>query len=140
MDEMNRSLNNLAEELGVGSKVLFLGYREDVSELYSIFDVYCLPSLYEGMPITILEAMASGVPIAATDVLGINGLITSGENGILAKSCDNAALAHAIVSILEDNDLAARLADNASKYVNDQHSMDVWIGRCEEVFMTVYGK
>jgi glycosyltransferase involved in cell wall biosynthesis len=87
------------------------------------------------MPITILEAMASKVPIAATDVLGINELITSEENGILAESDNSVALADAIMSLLGNTDLASRMTENAFTYVKERHSMEAWLQSYEDLFL-----
>ena len=139
-DLMNGSLKGLADGMGLGSKVLFLGARKDVPELYSVLDVFCLPSLYEGMPISILEAMASKVPIVATDVLGIRGIITSDETGLLVKSNDAQALADGIERLLVDSGLRGHTTRKAFEYVSNHHNMNAWINRYKEFFSSIYAK
>ncbi len=139
-DQMGGAIQQFAESLGIGSRVLFLGHREDIPELHAVLDVFCLPSLYEGMPISILEAMAARVPIVATDVLGIRGIITSGETGLLVKSNDAQALADGIERLLADSDLRRYTTRKAFEYVSNHHNMNAWIDRYKELFSSIRAK
>ena len=86
LDCMNGEIQRFASDSGAGEKILFLGKRDDVPELLKIIDLFCLPSIYEGMPLTVLEAMASGVPVIGSDTLGINEIVKDGVNGMLFPS------------------------------------------------------
>lgn len=96
------SLEAQARKLGIASQVWITGDRNDVPEILRLFDLFALPSLGEGISNTILEAMASGLPIVATRVGGNPELVTEGENGLLVPSGDPAALAAALARLLGD--------------------------------------
>lgn len=75
----------LARRLGVGDRVFFLGYREDIASLLPLCDVALAASKREGLPVNVMEAMACGLPIVATDIRGHRELVATGENGYLVK-------------------------------------------------------
>ena len=75
--ELKEYLKNLAKELGVSDKVKFLGYRKDVLEIYKIADLFLFPSKREGLPCSLIEAMACGLPCVASDVRGNKDLLRS---------------------------------------------------------------
>src|SRR6185295_14572896 len=86
----------------------FLGHREDAEALYPAFDLLVLSSLYEGLPYVLLEAMALGVPVVATDVLGSRDVVVDGETGSLARVNDPADIAKKILTLLEDSEKLER--------------------------------
>jgi len=104
------ALEAQARELGVASRIRFLGQRDDIARLLASADVFVLPSLYEGLPITVLEAMAAGTPVVATAVDGTAEAVVDGATGILVPPAHSAALSTAIRSVLTDRDLAARFS------------------------------
>jgi glycosyltransferase involved in cell wall biosynthesis len=107
--ERNR-LEALAADLGVAERVRFLGHRDDMAALVDAADAVALPSLWEGLPISLLEAMAAGTPVVATRIAGTDELVASGTNGLLVEPRDADALAGAIRTVLDDPTTAARLA------------------------------
>jgi glycosyltransferase involved in cell wall biosynthesis len=100
-------LEAYAKERGISERVLFLGRRGDIPELLANCDVFVLPSLFEGFPLSILEAMAAGKPVIATKIGGTDEAVVDGMTGILVPPRDGAALAQAIRQLLA----APRLAD-----------------------------
>jgi glycosyltransferase involved in cell wall biosynthesis len=100
--ELENELKREAQNLGIVSYVKFLGFREDVKELYKIMDVFVLSSLTEGLPLSLIEAMASKVPVVATDVGGIPEVIDDGVNGLLVPPADPQAMAKKIICLLKD--------------------------------------
>jgi len=120
--EDETKLRQLAAELSITSKVHFLGWRNDVPRILPAFDVYVQPSLSEGLPMSILEAAATGLPIVATDVGGIPEIITNRENGLLIPPCDEAALAEAIIAVLTDVALMRNLGAQAQHSAISAHS------------------
>ena len=102
------TLRRLAAELGVEDRVCFAGYRRDVPRLMKCFDLYTHASRFEGMPIVVLEAMASGCPIVATAVDGTRELIENGVHGLLVPPENPASLAEAIQAALADPAAAVR--------------------------------
>jgi glycosyltransferase involved in cell wall biosynthesis len=99
-----------ANALGVADRVDFLGHRTDVAQLLACSDVVVLPSLYEGLPLSVLEAMASERPVVATAVGGTDEAVVDGETGFLVPPGDPASLADALKKVLDDPELARRLA------------------------------
>jgi glycosyltransferase involved in cell wall biosynthesis len=101
---------DLAKELarrGLAERVRLIGFRSDVPALLAAADLFCLTSRREGVPIAILEAMAAGKAVVATDVGGVGELVVAGETGLLAPAGDDAALADCLLGLLNDRDLCA---------------------------------
>ena len=97
---LENSLKQEAVNLGVDKNVLFVGPRLDMPELLKLFDLYVLPSLWEGLPMVILEAIAAGCPIIATDVGGIPSAVIHKKNGILIEPANSGKLALVIIKLL----------------------------------------
>lgn len=83
---METELKKKAHELGIEKKLLLLGFRNDVADLYNIADVFVFPSLQEGLPVAVMEAMAMGLPIVASRIRGSEDLVVSGKGGYLVDS------------------------------------------------------
>jgi len=106
---LKESLQQLAAEQGIGDRVHFLGHRDDVPDLLAAADIFAMPSLWEGLPLAVLESMFAGKPIVASAVSGIPEAVTSGEEGLLTAPGDTEALAAALRQLLEDSALRDRL-------------------------------
>jgi glycosyltransferase involved in cell wall biosynthesis len=106
---LERELRRKVGRLGLEKKVLFLGGRGDVSELMASSELLALPSLFEGLPLSALEAMAAGLPVVGTRVCGTSEAVTDGVTGRLVEPADPGALAGAILEVLQQPGLAARL-------------------------------
>jgi glycosyltransferase involved in cell wall biosynthesis len=107
-----------------GDNVHFTGARDDVPDLLASFDVYAQPSLYEGLCVAVLEAQAAGVPVVATPVGGMRETVVEGETGLVVPVGDARALASAIRGLIEDKELAARLAAEAERRVRANYTVD----------------
>lgn len=92
-----------------GNRVIFTGFRDDIPEIMSIMDVFVLPSHREGLPRTIIEAMASGKPVVATDISGCREEVVVGETGFLVPVKNPQSLAYSIGQILDNPSLAERM-------------------------------
>ncbi len=102
-----------ARELGASDRVRFLGFQRDVAEATAAFDVSAFPSLWEGTPLTVFEAMAMGKPIVATSVDGLRDVLRDSDNALVVPPRDASALARALERILDEPDLASRLSERA---------------------------
>jgi glycosyltransferase involved in cell wall biosynthesis len=111
------ALERLAHDTGVASRVTFTGFRADVPRLLAAMDVYAQPSANEGLPLSILEAMAAGKPIVATRVGGMVEQIEHEVTGLLVPLDSREALAQAILRLLEDKHLAERVGRQARSRV-----------------------
>lgn len=131
-------LEALSRDLGVRDRVIFSGERSDANELYRIFDAYCLTSLYEGLPLTILEAMASRVPVIGTDVLGIREVIDDGQTGYLVALNAWQELGGRIdaVSKLSARD-RRRMVERAHRKVTEEYSIERSAGEYDRLFQMV---
>jgi sugar transferase (PEP-CTERM/EpsH1 system associated) len=116
-------LESMVENLGLHGVVRFLGARHDVPELIASLDVAVLSSKEEGLPLCILEALASGKPVVATRVGGIPSVVLKGETGILVPAGDPEALSSALLSMLSDADHAKQLGQNGRKLVERRYDL-----------------
>lgn len=113
------------EAMGLGDKVIFSGhFSGDVKTLLANFDVYAFPSLWEGFPYSILEAMRSGCAIVSTDVGGIKEAITNNTEGILVAPKSSIALANAIEFLFQNEVIRKQLSDNARKKFNEEFTLN----------------
>ena len=103
-------LEVMTAELGLSKTVLFLGRRNDVPRLLACCDLFVLPSSAEGLPNSVLEAMAAGLPVVATRVGGIPEIIDDGASGLLVAPRDPQSLAAAILQLLANEEFARQLA------------------------------
>ena len=116
---MTDELKTLAQTLGITSHVIFTGARKDVEELLQCMDIFASSSLWEGVPTVMLEAMASGVPIIATDIPGTNELIQHGKNGWLLPPHDSQTLAETLLAFIKTPRLGEDLIKNGKVTVQE---------------------
>ena len=98
--------------MGAADRVVFLGWRDDIEEIMPIFDVFVLPSLNEGMGRVLVEAMAAGRPVVASDVGGIPDLVKDGENGFLAEPGNARELSRGIKKLLSSETMRAQMGES----------------------------
>ncbi len=127
-------LEDYAGELGIGERTVFTGYREDIDSLIGMIDISVLSSDSEGLPMVVLESMAAAKPVVATEVGGIPELITDGETGVLVRPKDPAALAGAILRLVEDEDLRKTMGGAAKVRIEDVFSTETMIERYEDLY------
>ena len=129
-----RDLRSYAKKLGIDRKVKFTGYLKEINALYSIMDVFVLSSIFEGLPYTLLEAMAIGVPVVATAVGGVPEVITSERKGILVAPRDPHAIAEKILFLLQHPETAKQMASRAAAGVREHFSLKAMIGETTNVY------
>ncbi|MBF0557736.1 MAG: glycosyltransferase [Nitrospirae bacterium] len=133
-------MEGLARKLGVAEYVIFTGFINDIAEVYSFSDLSILSSLSEGIPQSIMQAMAAGVPVVATRVGGIPEIISHMETGILVEPLDHEALAEGIIKILRNSDLAASFSEKAKEFVLKHHSMRIMLDKTESLYRSLLEK
>jgi glycosyltransferase involved in cell wall biosynthesis len=111
-----------------------LGYREDVADLLVNCDVFVLPSLTEGLPVSVLEAMAASKPVVASDVGGNKEVVIHGETGLLVPPRDSRALAEAIHTIVSDPVLGRRFGTAARTRAQREFSQEDMVRRVTEIY------
>ncbi len=110
---MQRELHETAEELGLAHCFRFLGYRPDAVQIMSGFDIFCLASHHEGLPIALMEALVLGLPVVATNVGGIAEIVTDGREAILVPPGEPQQLAAALMTVARDPALRAEMSLHA---------------------------
>ena len=130
-NELRREIGRL----GLEDRFLLLGERSGAAGLISLADVFVLPSLWEGLPLALLEAAALGKPIAATDIDGVREVVRDGETALLVPPADPRRLADAVVRLLEDGDLAARLGARARAEIPGLFTLSGMIGAIEKLYL-----
>jgi glycosyltransferase involved in cell wall biosynthesis len=131
--ECLKELEQLAKSKGLSDIFEFAGFHSDASQHMRSFDIFVLPSLSEGLSSAILEAMASSLPIVATNVGGIPELVTNGDNGLLVAPADSAALALAIQRLAENPDESIRMGLRGRERIEKQFTLERKISETEKL-------
>ncbi len=132
--ELQAALLEQAAALGISANVHLLGQRPNAAQLAQAFDLAVLASLHEGLPNTVMEAQAAGVPVVATAVGGVLELITDGVTGYLAPAANAAGLAEKLLQALADEPGRARIAARGRAFVLDQFSMQRMVAATEQLY------
>lgn len=114
-------VNGLARAALPRAHIMFVGERSDVAELLPAFDVFALPSRYEGLPVAIVEAMKSGIPVAGTAVNSVSDVVIPGETGLLVPAGKPRVMARAIRYLLDNPAQAQRMASTAQDRIRNRH-------------------
>lgn len=133
--DYHEHLHELSERLGVSGYVWFTGHRSDVAALLSQSSLSVLPSHSEGLSNSLIESMAAGLPLVATDVGGNPELIRHGVNGLLVPVRDVAALTAAINAILDDPALATRYGEASLRFCHEQFSMSKMVAATQDIYL-----
>jgi len=120
--------------LGIGDKVAFLGRRSDIARLLRGMHVFVLSSVKEGLPLALLEAMASGIPVVATNVGGVPQVVQDGHTGILCPPGEPFELAQSINQLILDEELRRRVAANARSLVEHSYSLRAMLSGYESLY------
>jgi colanic acid/amylovoran biosynthesis glycosyltransferase len=136
-----QELEQLARQLGIYERLDFAGYvdPERVREYLRQSDIFILPSFAEGVPVCLMEAMASGVPVLSTYVGGIAELVESEQTGLLVPAGDSSALSQAIVRYLDDFELRQRVSRLARQKIVAAFNLDEEVGKLAELFQSYAG-
>jgi len=110
----------MAADYGVAEAIHFLGRRRDVADLLAASDLFLFPSLYEGLPLAVLEAMATGLPVVASDCTSLPELIESGKHGLLFRSGNPCELEDNVLWALNNPNEMVRMAEAAYDRVQTQ--------------------
>lgn len=121
---LRERLEALARELNIQNNTCFAGTRNDMPGVYASLDIFVLPSLYEGLPMALLEALAAGKPVIATPVGAVPKLIQNQETGLLVEPENSQSLYTAICRLITDASLRHRLAANGQRFVQEHFSAE----------------
>ena len=131
---LREELEAHAARLGITAHLRFLGHREDVRDLLWIYDIFVLPSLSEGMPLALLEAMAAGLPAVAANVGGVIEVLEDRKTGLLVPPGDSRALADTIMTLLGNPPLVKGLGEAAHQTAATRFSLTGMIRAYEGVY------
>lgn len=130
-------LEGLARSSGMGGAVAFLGERRDIPEMLGATDVFVMPSIAEGLPNALLEAMAMARPIVATGVGGIPEVMEDGVSGLLVSARDAQGLASAIRAMVVDRESGARMGRAARGFIERNYGIKATARRWEELYRSL---
>lgn len=128
--KLEKELKKQAHTYALDKNVHFLGFQDDVSALLKGADLFVLPSLYEGMPNSVMEALANGLPVVCTNVNGVGELMHNEQHGIVVPPTDSEALKNSIIKLIKGNGLVA-LGQNGKKHVEENFSIKKMVDQLE---------
>ena len=135
---MKARLRARAEELGVRERVKLLGFRKDIAELHKMADIFVFPSLQEGLPVALMEAMASGLPIVASRIRGNEDLIQNNRGGYLVKAQDSEQLAEAISKMIKNPEQRDKMEKRNLEIIK-HYGQDAVLQKMKEFFNEIVG-
>jgi len=127
------ALEAQARALGLGDRLVFTGFARDVARVVSAFDLSVFPSLWEGTPLTVFEALAMGKPILATDADGLVDVLTDRRDAVIVPKRDAAALGRAMVRLIDDPEERARLSVQA-RMTGQQYDIAAFVRKMEQLY------
>ncbi|MCX7661414.1 MAG: glycosyltransferase, partial [Candidatus Omnitrophica bacterium] len=131
---LRKDLETKAKLLRIEDKVIFTGLRKDIFLLLSIMDIFVQPSLKEGLPLSVLEAQATGVPVIAANVPGNNELIIHKETGLLVPPQDKEALRQSLSFLIKNYSLAKEMAQRAKEYCQQKFNAKIMIQQIDKLY------
>ena len=138
--DLKQQAVELVKELNIEKSVVFENFRTDVADVLFTADIYCLPSLWEGFPIGLLEAMAMRKPVIATKVDGSGEIIQNNKNGLLIEAQNVQELANAITALINDNQTKNILGEEARQTIVKDFDVCKMTSKIEEVYSNVLSK
>jgi len=135
--ELEEKLKADAFRMGAAENVSFLGWRDDIPEIMQIFDIFVLPSLNEGMGRVLVEAMAAGKAVIASNVGGVPDLVKHGRNGFLAKPGDVHDLSGCIQKLLSDNKMRAEMGTKGEE-LSRNFSVERMVDKIDNLYFSLF--
>ncbi|MBI5050451.1 MAG: glycosyltransferase family 4 protein [Nitrospirae bacterium] len=132
--ELREELEDYAKKLGISDIVIFTGFRRDLTKIYAGIDIIALTSLNEGTPVSIIEAMASGKPVVATNVGGVPALVKNGITGFLVPPKRPDLFADAVLKLLNDPLLMKKMGEEGRRRVFPQYDVSSLIKRIDSLY------
>jgi glycosyltransferase involved in cell wall biosynthesis len=133
-------IEEMIQQYGLQSSVVLAGQQSNMPAVYAAMDIFVLPSLNEGLPMTVLEAMAASKPVIATRVGAIPSVIRDGENGLLVAPKDSEGLRNAVASLLNDPERRRQLGDQAHAWVSQNYTSEAMALKYREMYEGVLWK
>jgi glycosyltransferase involved in cell wall biosynthesis len=134
-----KAIEDMIQQYGLQRNVVLVGQHSDMPGVYAAIDIFVLPSLNEGLPMTILEAMAASKPVIATKVGAIPSLIKDGDTGLLVDPRDSDGLRNAIARLLTDVDICGRIGVAGHEWVSQNYTSEVMALKYRQMYQEVLG-
>jgi len=134
---LRKKLENLRNRFNLKNDLVFAGWRRDIPQIMSILDVFVLTSLWEGSPISLLEAMGCALPIVATSTGGAQETVQNGINGFLVSAGDIQAMAQRIVTLLENKVLACKMGQEGRKSLDFSFEIKYTVKQIDKLYQTL---
>jgi L-malate glycosyltransferase len=131
---LRASLEALSSSLGLGDRIHFLGARRDLGNILGAIDLFVMPSLWEGLPLSMVLAMGAGLPVVATRVAGIPEVVQDGETGLLVPPADPGRLGDALLALVRDASLRTRLGSAAKARVLPRFGVDGYLASVTNLY------
>ncbi|HVG86929.1 MAG TPA: glycosyltransferase family 4 protein [Vicinamibacterales bacterium] len=135
--ELQGALEEQARALGLGDRLVFLGFQRDVAAVLSALDVLVFPSLWEGTPLTVFEALAMGKPIVATDADGLMDVLIDRRDALVVPKRDSARIAAAVSTLIEQPELAAKLSAGALE-TGTRYDIQAFVRKMERLYLLLH--
>lgn len=137
-ESIKDELFSLNDNLNKEDRVVFTGYRPNIPEVISIFDIFVFPSLWEGFGLALVEAMAMGKPIIASKIKPISEIVEHRQTGLLVPCGDAEAIASAVIELIGNKEMAEAMGESGRKHVEDFFSVEVMTKGYEELYQSLY--
>jgi len=137
---LKSELVDLSRDLGVFENVVFTGFRDDIYDIVNMFDIFVVSSFHEGIPMSVLEAMALSKPIVSTNVGGMIEIIEDGDSGLFADARDSGALAAQCGRLLDDLSLLERIGEGARERVSNEFSAEILTEKMFSLYQSVMAR
>jgi glycosyltransferase involved in cell wall biosynthesis len=137
---LTNELENFKDHLGLNGQVRFLGHRQNIAEILAAADLFVFPSLYEGLPGAVLEAMALGLPIVASDIPPVREVVEENRNALLVAPASSVELSKAIATLLADRDKALAYGRRSRKIFETRFTLQESAARMIELYNSVAAK
>lgn len=135
---LKAQLRAKAEELGVRDRLKLLGFRKDIAELHKAADIFVFPSLQEGLPVAVMEAMASGLPIVASKIRGNEDLISNNQGGYLINPKDSEQIAKAIEKMIQNPEKREKMEKRNLEIIT-KYGQETVLQKMDEFFDEIVG-
>jgi glycosyltransferase involved in cell wall biosynthesis len=131
---LRREIEKLINDLKLNDNITLLGWRNDVPEILAVLDIFCQSSLWEGCPMVLLEAMAVGKPIIATNVGGVKEIVEDDNTGILVPPADPKAMGDAIVKLMNNKEKTMKMGMNGRRRAESFFNVDLMLIKYERLY------
>lgn len=130
-------LQQLVEESGLRDEIIFVGFQKEMENWLPVIDLFVLPSLTEGTPMALLEAMAFGIPVVASSVGGVPHVINSGENGLLVSPAKIDEIVNAIIVLINNKELCNTFLDAGKHTITEKFNIKDWVEKIESLYLDI---